>query len=102
MDNPVCVDFRNVRGLAPSGISKFQLCHVCCNSEFLYTVVDNPCVLWEHLPRGQIPRKMDWVCIDGDQTGANSLDRDWCVYSLLGAVFHPQHRDVLLQEKLQL
>ena len=56
---------------------------------FLYTLVDNSCILWEYLPRGQLPRKMDWVSVDGDQTGTNSFDRDWCVYSLLGAVFHP-------------
>lgn len=97
----MCVDLRNVRGLASTSSSEIQLCHVRCNSQLLYTDVDNPVILWEYLPRGQLPRKMDWVSIDGDQTGANSFDRDWCVHSLLGAVFHPQHRDVLLQEKLQ-
>lgn len=94
------VDLCNVCGLASTSISKIQLRHVCYDSQLLYTAVDNLVIVRKHLPRGQLPRKMDWVRANGDQTGANSLNCDWCVHFLLGAIFHHQHRVVLLQDQL--
>lgn len=96
LDNPRCMDLFTFRCLASTCIPKIQLCHVCCDSELLYSAVVNLVFIRKHLPRGSVSCKMDWVRVDRDQTGANSFDRDWCIHSLLGAIFHHQHSNLLL------